>query len=124
MADTMRAAFSQANAALFICFRATGVCDDRNTFYGSIGAQSAAGVGAPLVLPQPFPRHARPAALCGMPRRLIRAFTVTNKHQAFAQMFCSTSERTKGRPHHSHFRETVVLFRDIRKLTTKQRGQG
>jgi hypothetical protein len=74
MADTMRAAFSQANAALSIRFRATGICDDRNSFYGSIGAQSAAGVGAPLVLPQPFPRDARATALRGMRGPLIPAF--------------------------------------------------
>jgi hypothetical protein len=96
MADTMRAAFSQANAALFIRFRATGVCDDRNTFYGSIGAQSVAGVGAPLVLPQSFPRHARATALRGMRRPLIRAFGSASKHRAFARVFCSTSERTNG----------------------------
>jgi hypothetical protein len=46
----------------------TGACNGRNSLHGSIGAQSAAGDGAPVVLPQPLPRHARAQALRGTNR--------------------------------------------------------
>jgi hypothetical protein len=101
----------------------TGVDDGRNSLDCSIGPQSAAGDGAPLVLPKPFPRDSRSKALRGVHRRISlksawaakladgdrfppisgRSTRLYGKH---AQ---NNSQRAIDR---ALIRETVVLFRD------------
>jgi hypothetical protein len=65
MADAIGAAFSFWNAAPSI-HQGRWIKHGRNSFYGSTDTQSAAGDCAALVVPQPLPRLARPAALPGM----------------------------------------------------------
>jgi hypothetical protein len=45
--------------------QAKEICHGRNSLDGAAGAQPAAGDGAALVLPRPFPSHARPTPLSG-----------------------------------------------------------
>jgi hypothetical protein len=51
-----------------------GLSDGRISLYGSTGAPAVAGDGAALVVPEPLPRFARPAALPGMHEIVSRDF--------------------------------------------------
>ena len=61
-----RAAFPLEDAALSRSRGIDGLCHDRNSFYLSTGAPSAAGDCATLVLPQPLPRIAGAASMPGL----------------------------------------------------------
>jgi hypothetical protein len=65
MAGAKRAAFSRANAALSL-LQNEGRDHGRSYLHGATGAQAVAGNGAALVLPEPFPRDTRRAALSGV----------------------------------------------------------